>query len=251
MWVVRKEDEGAARSQQQPLVTLQKLGRVYVMTLIGDGEHRLDETLMEKMIAALNAVQLDEDAAALVTTNEGRFYSNGFNLNWIREEQKKAKSSNLFGRLLATLIGMSVPTIAAICGHASAGGLILAMAHDHRFMASDRGFLYMSEMDVQVRISTGILNLLRASMSPKAFKDNILLAKKQKASDAQALGIVDSVHENASATLQAAINFATELTQRNWNRTFYRTMRLDLKPGLLDSLLNVERQHYVTHRSKI
>ncbi|KAG6556495.1 hypothetical protein Mapa_001821 [Marchantia paleacea] len=206
---------------------------------------------MEKIIAALKAVQDDEDAGALVTTNEGRFYSNGFNLNWIREEQKKAEPGNVYGRLLATLLGMTVPTIAAICGHASAAGLILTMAHDHRFMASDRGFLYMSEMDVQVRISKGIMYLLRTSMSPKAFKDTMLLAKKQKASDAHALGIVDSVHENASATLQAAIKFATELTQRNWNRTFYRTMRLDMKPGLLDSLLNLERQPYVRHRSKI
>ncbi|KAL3701518.1 hypothetical protein R1sor_019540 [Riccia sorocarpa] len=224
------------------MVSLQKLGRVYVLTILGDGEHRLNDNSMGKIIEALETVQEDPDVGALVTTNEGKFYSNGLDLKYVESARARARTkaapSNAFGRLLATMFAMNVPTIAAICGHAAAGGYIFALAHDHRFMRKDRGFLYMSEMDVKVRISVGVLNLIKLKMSPKAFKDTCLLAKKQTASEAFELGIVDYVHENAGATLQAAIAFATELSRKNWDRNFYRNYRLDMKPGLLDELLD-------------
>ncbi|KAL2649420.1 hypothetical protein R1flu_017548 [Riccia fluitans] len=233
------------------MVSLQKLGRVYILTLLGGGEHRFNDKFMGSIMAALKTVQEDPDVGALVTTNEGKFYSNGLDIEWIESEKTKEEPSNAFNRLLATMLGMNVPTIAAICGHASAGGFIFALAHDHRYMRKDRGFLYMSEMDVKVRIRIGCINLIRSTLSPKAYKDTCLLAKKFTASEAYALGIVDSALENAAATLEAAVAFATELSRKDWDRNFYRNCRLDLRPGLLDSLLNVEVPQNVRHRSKI
>lgn len=221
------------------LVKLEKVGRVYILTILGEGEHRLNEPMFEAIILALETVQNAEDAAALVTTNEGRFYSNGLDMNWVKAQNygKGVQSRYNLSIMLATLMSMNVPTIAAICGHASAAGFIMALAHDHRCMRGDRGFLYMSEMDVQVRIPFGTMSLIRATLSPKAFKDTLLLAKKQTAGEAYDAGIVDSVHQNSAETLKAGISWATQLSKKGYNKNFYQTMRLDMHPNVLRELV--------------
>lgn len=225
------------------LVRLEKVGPVYVLTMVGDGEHRFNEPMFEAIILALEVVQKAEDAAALVTTNEGKFYSNGLDMNWVKRQMNLAASGKAsvtrynFANTLATLQSMNVPTIAAICGHAAAAGFIFALAHDHRCMRSDRGFLYMSEMDVKVRIPVGTMGVIRAALTPKAFKDTVLLAKKYTANEAQTAGIVDYVHQNSAETLKGAIAWATQLSKRGFDRNFYRTMRLDMNPEVLQNLV--------------
>lgn len=222
------------------LIRLEKVGRVYVLTMVGDGEHRFNESMFEAITVALETVHKAQDAAALVTTNDGKFYSNGLDMNWVRAAQARGASQESkysFNNMLATLADMNVPTIAAVCGHASAAGFIFALAHDHRCMRGDRGFLYMSEMDVQVRIPIGPMSLIRAKLSPKAFKDTVLLALKQTASEALSTGVVDSVHDDAADTLRRAIALGTTLGERGFRRDFYRTMRLDMHPEVLQNLV--------------
>ncbi len=43
-------------------------------------------------------------------------------------------------RLFARILGFSMLTVAAVNGHAFAGGAMLAMAHDFKIMRSDRGY---------------------------------------------------------------------------------------------------------------
>ena len=40
--------------------------------------------------------------------------------------------------------------ICMLCsGHATAGGCMIALAHDYRYMRSDRGFIFLNEVRVQ------------------------------------------------------------------------------------------------------
>ena len=41
-----------------------------------------------------------------------------------------------------------VPTMTVVSGHAYAGGLILAMAHDYRTMRADYGYMCLSELNL-------------------------------------------------------------------------------------------------------
>ena len=51
-------------------------------------------------------------------------------------------------QLLAKLMTLNVPTMAVINGHAYAGGLILALAHDFRIMKQNSGVLCLSEINI-------------------------------------------------------------------------------------------------------
>jgi len=220
------------------MCSLEKRGRVYILTLLGDGDHRFNPSTMDAISAALQEVQDSQDAGTLVTTNQGRYFSNGLDLQWI-SQNPDVPSSTLrikFETLLASFMRLRVPTIAAICGHAAAGGFMLALAHDYRFMRGDRSVLYMSELDIGLKFSKGFMAVIRSKLMPGTLRDVVLGARKFSAQMALEGGIVDSVYADSPQTLEAAIKEAQKLAGRGWKKEIYSELRLGAFPGVLEEL---------------
>lgn len=214
------------------MCSLERIGDVYVLRFKGDvDEHRLNPAFCNEIMGCL-AIVNSSDAKALVTTNEGKFFSNGLDLAWTEQDPttRAQLQSEAFRKLLECFLRVNVPTIAAICGHAAAGGFILALAHDHRHMHLHRGLLYMSEMDIRILIPPSIMTLIRYKLQPRAFKEVILRATKLTPAVAQEFGILDAVHPTAAATFDAALADATQLARRNWDKDLYLRMRLTMYP---------------------
>lgn len=129
---------------------------VYTLTLIGPGEHRFTPTSIPEIMAALDEVEADPKAAALVTLGEGKFFSNGLSLSLEnRGSMENMQLIDKFHALLKRMLTFPMPTIAAISGHAVAGGCMFALAHDYRFMRADKGFMFLSEIDIKLPFSPG------------------------------------------------------------------------------------------------
>lgn len=129
---------------------------VYTLTLIGPGEHRFTPTSIPEIMAALDEVEADPKAAALVTMGEGKFFSNGLSLSLEnRGSMENMQLIDKFHALLKRMLTFPMPTIAAISGHAVAGGCMFALAHDYRFMRADKGFMFLSEIDIKLPFSPG------------------------------------------------------------------------------------------------
>lgn len=214
------------------MCSLERIADVFVLRFKGDvDEHRLNPALCEEIMEKL-AIVNNSDAGALVTTNEGKFFSNGLDLAWSRQDPstRTQAQSVAFSNMLEAFMRVNVPTVAAICGHAAAGGFILALAHDHRHMYRERGFMYMSELDVEILIPPTNMALIRSKLSPRAFKEVVLKASKLTASQAKELGIVDGAYPTAGATLEAALAEAAQLASRKWNKDLYLSMRRTMYP---------------------
>lgn len=173
-------------------IQLQREGEVFVLHMRG-GENKLTTPFVEELDLTLTEVEKSNTPSALVVTSEGKHWSTGIDLEWLTQqapEDSKAFVQRLEG-LMARLLLFPRPTVAAVNGHVVAGGALLALAHDYRVMRADRGWLSLPEIDIGIPFRPGMLELLRAKLTPASFRDAVLTGARFGGQDAQAAGLVD------------------------------------------------------------
>ncbi|KAM3269333.1 enoyl-CoA delta isomerase 1, peroxisomal [Capsicum chacoense] len=223
------------------MCTLQKQGNVFILTLTGDGEHRLNPSLIDAIRAALDRVRAEAAVgSALITTAQGKFFSNGYDLAWAGSDPARSQlMDSKLKSLVFNLFNLPMPTIAAITGHASAAGFILGMSHDYVLMRKDRGFLYMSEIDIGLKIPAWFVTLVKNKVkSPVAWRDVVMRGTKLTADVAIEHGIVHSAHVGAAETVKEAVKLGEELAARKWDGNVYAHSRRLVFSDVLVALTN-------------
>ncbi|CAL5404553.1 unnamed protein product [Camellia sinensis] len=239
---------GWEREREREMCTLEKRGSLFILTLTGNDQHRLNPALIDSIKAALDRVRSDSSSnnstsscSALITTAHGKFFTNGYDLAWAKSggpasatKDRLLLMSFKFRSLITDLISLPMPTIAAVTGHASAAGFLLALCHDYVLMRKDRGFLYMSELDIALPIPAWFTAVLRSKIgSPMALRDVLLRSAKLTAQAAVERGIIESAHDGAEETVGAAVKLGEELVGRRWDGHVYGQIRMVVFDDLL------------------
>ncbi|HVM95715.1 MAG TPA: enoyl-CoA hydratase-related protein [Candidatus Acidoferrales bacterium] len=175
------------------MIDLQRQGSVFVLTM-QSGENRFNRAFVSALGSALDEVESSSGPASLVTTGSEKFYSNGLDLAWLMGDGA-AESGAFVGdviRLLARVLALSLPTVAAINGHAFAGGAMLALAHDYRIMRVDRGFFCLPEVDIKLPLAPGMTALIKSRLSGTVLRDAVLTGARIGGTEAHQRGIVDA-----------------------------------------------------------
>lgn len=188
-------------------VAIERRGAVTVVRMDSEA-NRLHPRLLDALNAALDEIQASDGAAALVLTGTGKFFSNGLDLDYMSSnpadaENTLARVHALFGRVL----GLEVPTVAAINGHAFAAGAMLALAFDQAVMREDRGFFCLPEADLGLPFTPGMNALITARLSPPVAHQAMVTGHRYGGPDALAAGIVSEVAPEAEV-LERAVNRA-------------------------------------------
>ncbi|KAJ0253013.1 hypothetical protein HA466_0121160 [Hirschfeldia incana] len=238
------------------MCTLEKRGQLFLLTLTGDGEHRLNPTLLDTIRSAIARIRSDPSSSpqsVLITTSEGKFFSNGYNLALAESDPSlRVAMDSKLRSLVADLVSLPMPTIAAVTGHASAAGFILAMSHDYVLMRRDRGFLYMSEMDIELVIPAWFVAVVRMKIgSPAARRDVMLTAEKVTAERGVEMGIVDCSYGSAAETVEGAVKLGEELVRRGVDGHVYGRMRETLLKEVLHTIGSDESASDIYSGSKL
>ncbi|XVF83621.1 hypothetical protein PTKIN_Ptkin16aG0504300 [Pterospermum kingtungense] len=223
------------------LCTLEKRGKLFILTLTGDDEHRLNPTRIDSIRSALNRIRSDptsHSGSVLITTAHGKFFSNGYDLAWAGSSPDKIRlMSSKLRDLVADLISFPMPTIAAVTGHACAAGLIFALSHDYIVMRKDRGFLYMSEMDIGLKMPACFIAVISCKIGDATVRREVMLrAEKLTAEQAVERRIVAAAYESAAETLKGAVELGERLGKRGWDGEVYSENRKGLYKEILDKL---------------
>lgn len=217
---------------------LSRDGDVFVLRM-KSGENRFNPDFIAAMNAALDEVEASKGAAALVTTGDGKFYSNGLDLDWLAQQEHKDTMKFLGGvmQLFGRLVQFPMATCAAINGHVFAGGAMLALSHDWRVMRSDRGFFCLPEIDLGMPLALGMRTLIKERLSAQAFRDTVLTGGRVGADDCVRLGIVDQAAAEADV-LSAAVERLRPLAGKN--RDACRTLKRGMYAEMLADLTGTD-----------
>lgn len=187
---------------------LRRDGEVFVLDL-GDTENRLHPDCLAEINTKLDEVEVTEGPRALVTTATGKYWSNGLDLEWISSNTHKlAAHLDDVHRLLARLLALPVPTVAALQGHAFAAGAMIALAHDFRVMREGRGFFCLPEVDIDIPFTPGMSALVQAKLPPKTAHETMTTGRRYTAITAIAADIV-----NATAGEDNVLTTALEIVR--------------------------------------
>ena len=197
------------------MIDLTRTGDVYVLRMTA-GENRFNRPWLEGFSGALDEIEATDGPAALVTTGDGKFYSNGLDLEWLMGAgaDEFAGFAAEVQNLLARLLLFPVPTVAALNGHAFAAGGMLALAHDFRVQRGDRGYFCLPEVDIKLPFTKGMSALIQARLTPQAAHEAMVYGKRLGGPDALARGIVDAAVAEADV-LPTAVELAAGLAGKD------------------------------------
>lgn len=160
----------------------------------GDDENRYSPEFLTELDSLLDQVAAADEPVALITTGSGKFYSNGLDLKYLGAHPDRLWPyvAQVHG-ILAKMLTLPVPTVAALNGHTFGAGALLAVAHDYRVMRTDRGYFCFPEVDIQIPFSEGMSRLVQAKTSARTAMDAMTTGRRYPAEDALAAGLVDAV----------------------------------------------------------
>lgn len=204
----------------------------------------LNLALVTQLDAALKD-SLGAGARALVLTGRPGMFSGGLDVPELMQLARPGVEAfwRAFFELNRALATCPVPVIAALSGHAPAGGAILALHCDFRIAAAGNFRMGLNEVQVGLPVPPTILVALGQLVGPRQARALAIRGALVPVADALALGMVDEVVP-ADELLARAAGVAGELLALP--PVAMNTTRLNAKAELLDALVQADDARMAT-----
>jgi enoyl-CoA hydratase len=187
------------------MMELTKRGRVAVLTMAHGKVNAMDLEFCASFTARLDECR-SPDVSALVITGHGKIFSAGVDLLRVLDEGAEYVRRFLpaLSAILEALFAFEKPVVAAINGHAIAGGCILACAADRKVIAHT-ATIGVPELLVGVPFPVVPLEILRFTVSPEHLQSLVCGGAVLQAEPAVAHGLADVVVEPVAVTRRATM----------------------------------------------
>ncbi len=192
-------------------VLTEKNGRVTTVVINRpEVRNAVDNETADALADAFRAFEADATAHAAVLTGAGGTFCAGADLKAVASgERQKRYQQDIDGPMGPSRLALSKPVIAAIAGHAVAGGLELALWCDLRVMERDAVLGVFCRRFGMPLIDGGTVRLPRLIGTSRAL-DLILTGRPVGAAEALQLGLANRVVDNGTVRA-AAESLAAEI----------------------------------------
>jgi len=183
---------------------------IRILTLAHGKVSAIDLELGEALVAELTDA-LDPSVKAVIVTGTGASFSAGVDLFRLIKDGPDygRRFVPVLDELLRATLTFPKPIVAAINGHAIAGGCILAAACDHRIMTEGNGRIGIPELAVGVPFPALPLQIMAARVADAHLRDLVFSGRTVQIDEAKTLGLID---EKCPAGM--LLDRATEVAQR-------------------------------------
>lgn len=152
----------------------------------------MDIELGEAVIAELQAAA-EPSVKAVILTGSGSSFSAGVDLFRVLKDGPEygRRFLPVLDEFLRATLTFPKPIVAAINGHAIAGGCILAAACDHRIMVEGNGRIGIPELAVGVPFPALPLQIMAARVTDGPLRDLVFTGRTVPIDEARTLGLID------------------------------------------------------------
>jgi enoyl-CoA hydratase len=209
-------------------------GGVTIVTMVHGKANALDVEFCEAIAAQFDKLRA-ASAKAVVLTGQGKIFSAGVDL--LRLSEGGAPDVRRFlpalHRLYDAVFFFPKPVVAAVNGHAIAGGCILQCCADKRIAAKDGGRIGVTELLVGVPFPALPFEIMRATTPPRYLADGMFSGATFTPDVALTRGLVDELAD-APALLDRAVA-AAETMAALPPKAFAHTKQ-QVRQGVADAL---------------
>ena len=184
------------------MITVEKRGEVAVLRMDDGKANAMNPPFFSGLDRALTDAR---DAGALVLVGSGSFFSGGLDLPYLAplgRPEIEAIYEALHGTMMR-LFQFPAPVVAAVNGHAIAGGCILAMQSDARTMARGNFKIGLNEAQLGLAMPAFVVETLRGRLPSGSFERTILEGPLYSPEQALAAGLVDEIEETSQLEARA------------------------------------------------
>ena len=176
------------------MIELGNQGGVAILRMADGKANAMSIDFCEAMTERFEEVRTSS-ARAVVITGSGKIFSAGVDLLRLQEGGRPyiRKFLPALGAMFETVFSHPKPVVAAINGHAVAGGCVLACAADKRLMAREAGGIGVTELLVGVPFPAIAMEIMRHATAPQYFEDTIFSGATYQPPDAATRGLVDEI----------------------------------------------------------
>ncbi len=175
----------------------------------------LDDELLDNLAGVLEELEQGGAPAVVLASAHPTVFCPGLDLKkmdgWGRAQV--GDIMRRFSALLVRVVRYPGPTVAAINGHAIAGGCLLALACDRRVMSRSRARIGLSEINLGIPVPAGAMAMLLALYPTRAVEQLVLEGDGFGGERALELGLVERISD-ADGVVEEAIRLAHHLASR-------------------------------------
>ena len=178
------------------MLDVERRGDIALVSFNRPPVNALDAEFLHAIRAGFDEVAAS-DARAVVLTGEGKCFSAGADLFRVLEADRDYVMENVpnLSAAFKAVFEFPRPVVAAVNGHAIAGGAIFVCACDRRLMAAGSGVIGISELKVGVCFPVYALEIMRFAVAPQHFQELVYLADTYSPEAGLERGLIDEVVE--------------------------------------------------------
>lgn len=184
--------------------------KVKLLALECGSANAIDDRLLDELTKGLDEA-LASKSQAVVITGYGGFFSAGLNLKSLPEDEAgMARFIDHFEEANLKLLRFPLPVVAAVNGHAIAGGCVLACACDLRVGSDESYKLGVSEVSLGIVFPASAFEIMRHTLTTASVPEVLLGGKLLSPTEARQAGILHDVVPKKKL-LERAFEKAAEL----------------------------------------
>ncbi len=196
----------------------------------------IEDRVVDELSECFRQIAEDAQVRGTVLTGSGKFFSFGFDIPRFLAYPKQAFAAYLtqFTALYRDLFSHPKPIVAALNGHAVAGGCMLATACDARIMVKGKARIGLNEIGFGSSVFAGSVAILAFWVGERCAQEILYGGRLYSAEEAHAIGLVDATADE-TALAGAASEAARALAARDPDA--FRSLKMLLRKPVIEQMI--------------